>query len=223
MNEIVFICSTLIALALPMISARFGYGALCACLVFLTMMTLVITAFIVDLFGFALSAGIIFFAAIFLLTDIVSEIYGHKKAYFMAITAIIVNILFVTLGFVITSMIPLDSSPVIEGIRAFFTFIPRLLAGGIIAFALSQLIDIYVFGKFRKVTNGKHLWLRNIGSTSISQFFDTALFVLIAFYGVLPTEILFEVFVTGYVAKVIIALCDTPFCYIARYVAVKKE
>ena len=202
-----------------MIASRFGYVYVNAATIFLVMSTTILAGHIISLFGFMSSAGVVLFAAIFLSTDIISEIYGHKKAYQTVIMSFLTNILLVTIGFLVTQLTPFAPSPVSEAIVVLFTFIPRLLLGGLIAYAFSQTIDVYLFALYKRYTHGKHLWLRNIGSTVISQTMDTALVVTIAFYGVIPN--LWQLFLTTYIIKVIVALLDTPFCYLARHLSRK--
>ena len=208
-----------LALAVPMIAARFGYAFVNAATIFLVMTTTIITGHIISLFGYASSVGTVLFAAIFLSTDIISELYGHKKAYQTVVMAFIANILLVSIGFLVTQIAPFAANPVSDAIVVLFTFIPRLVFGGLIAFGVSQTIDVYLFALYKKYTHGRHLWLRNIGSTVISQAVDTALVVTIAFYGVLPN--LLQLFFTVYIIKVIVALLDTPFCYLARHLSRK--
>lgn len=212
----------ILALILPMIASRFGYTTLNACAVFLLMTTLIFAGFIVEIFGYATSAAVTLFAAIFLVTDIIGEMYGHKKAFKTVIITIIANTLFVIFGLLLTTLIPIEQSSLTEAIKVFFTFVPRVLIGSIVAYAISQTIDVYIFKIYKTYTKGKKLWLRNIGSTAISQFFDTFLVVIIFFYGILPINIMFEIFLTTYIIKVIIAILDTPFCYIGRYLARKN-
>lgn len=214
-TEVIFIGIILIALAIPMVAARFGYAYVNAATIFLVMTTTIVTGHIVSLFGFATSAGVILFAAIFLSTDIISELYGHKKAYQTVIMTFLANIFLVTIGFLATQIAPFSPNPVSEAIVTLFTFIPRLLFGGLIAYAISQSIDVYLFALYRRYTGRKKLWLRNLGSTIISQAADTAIVVSIAFYGILPN--LWTLFLTTYIIKIIVALLDTPFCYLARY------
>jgi queuosine precursor transporter len=218
-TEVIFVAIMFLALAVPMIAARFGYAFVNAATIFLVMTTTIITGHIISLFGYASSVGTVLFAAIFLSTDIISELYGHKKAYQTVVMAFIANILLVSIGFLVTQIAPFAANPVSDAIVVLFTFIPRLVFGGLIAFGVSQTIDVYLFALYKKYTHGRHLWLRNIGSTVISQAVDTALVVTIAFYGVLPN--LLQLFFTVYIIKVIVALLDTPFCYLARHLSRK--
>jgi len=222
MNEIIFILITLLSLSLPMIASMFGYTALTSCAVFLVMITLIFTSYIIEVFGHSTSSAICFFAAIFLTTDILGEKYGHKKALKTVSITVLANIIFVSLGLLITQLIPIENSNINSAISTFFTFIPRILIAGILAYAISQSIDVHLFALYKKYTKGKHLWIRNIGSTIISQFFDTIIFILLAFYGVLNNSILIDLFITTYIIKSLIALLDTPFCYIGKYISNKN-
>ena len=93
----------------------------------------------------------------------------------------------------------------------------RIFMASIIAFALSQLHDIWAFEFWKQKTKGKYLWLRNNLSTIVSQFIDTVIFIFIAFYQTNPKfdfAFMWQLIVPYYILKVIIALIDTPFVYL---------
>ena len=82
-----------------------------------------------------------------------------------------------------------------------------------VAYLISQHLDVWIFNKIKQKTGGKMLWLRNNGSTLISQLVDSAIFTIIAFAGVYP---LWELMLFTYIIKVIVAVLDTPFMYLAK-------
>jgi hypothetical protein len=83
-----------------------------------------------------------------------------------------------------------------------------------VAYLCSQFHDVWAFHKWREMTKGRYLWLRNNASTAVSQAIDTSLFITIAFVGLYPTGILLTMLWGQYLFKLGIALCDTPFCYL---------
>lgn len=221
MNELLFLFIALVSLTIPMVASRYGYSALNATAVFLVLATVIIASHLVPLFGLTTSAGVVLFAAIFLTTDLIAELHGHKKAFETVLMTFIAELLLVGIGFLAIQIAPIEQNVMSDAIKTLFTFLPRLLFGGLIAYFVSQSIDVYLFSLYKKWTNGKHLWLRNTGSTIISQLFDSALVVGIAFYGIVPD--ILALFVSTYVIKVSIAILDTPFCYLGRALARSKN
>ena len=101
--------------------------------------------------------------------------------------------------------------------KTLFTITPRVCFASMSAYFISNMMDVYLY-KFIKnlLPSDKFLWVRNNGATWASQLFDTAIFTYIGFAGVFSKEIVFELFITTYIIKIIIALLDTPFLYIAK-------
>lgn len=99
----------------------------------------------------------------------------------------------------------------------------RIVLASMIAYLVSQHHDVWAFLKWREVTKGKHLWLRNNASTIISQGIDTILFITIAFYGVVPNNILLQMMLYQWIWKLIVALLDTPFVYIGVSLIKKQQ
>ena len=89
----------------------------------------------------------------------------------------------------------------------------RLIAGSMIAYLFAQFIDVRIFHFWKKLTNGKHLWLRNNGSTVASQFVDTTIVICILFVGVWETDQIFSAIIDGWLFKMMMALIDTPIIY----------
>jgi hypothetical protein len=111
----------------------------------------------------------------------------------------------------------LPPAPFWEGQSAYESIlgmVPRITLASMIAYLISQHHDVFAFHFWRQKTKGRFLWLRNNASTMVSQALDTGLFIPIAFWGTVSTEVLTEMLLTQYVIKLIIAAGDTPFCYL---------
>ena len=94
---------------------------------------------------------------------------------------------------------------------------PRIAGASLVAYFISQSHDVWAFEFWKnRFPSGRHLWLRNNASTMVSQFIDSSLFTLLAFWGVFPTTALFEIFWTTYLLKWVVGVADTPFIYLAR-------
>ena len=181
------------------------------------------------LFGnpITLTTGIITYPLTFLVTDIVSEIYGEKKATRMVFLGFIVSIIslfFIQLAvFLPGSNVWINSdlgyNTVLEMQNAYesvFTLPGILIVASMTAYLVAQVVDVKIFHFLKRITSGKHLWLRNNLSTSVSQLIDTIIVNSIFLYiGLgLSFNIIFQIIVTTYVFKIIIALIDTPIVYL---------
>jgi hypothetical protein len=177
---------------------------------------------LVQFFGlFTQSIGIILWPVIFLLTDLINEYYGkdgvRKLTY---ITVGLISFTFIVLSVALS--IPATSfSPVSDSVfNTIFGQSQWIIIGSIIAFLLSQLVDVYVFWMFKKATGDKHIWLRATGSTMVSQLIDTFVVQFIAF--VLPGKWPFSEFLVnaswGYAFKLLVALALIPMIYLGHYV-----
>ena len=177
---------------------------------------------LVQFFGlFTQSIGIILWPVIFILTDLINEYFGKdgvKKLTYITIALITFTfiILAVALNLDATSFSPVTNA----SFSAVFGQSQWIIVGSIIAFLLSQLVDVYLFWFFKNITGDKYLWLRATGSTMVSQLVDTFVVQYIAF--VLPGKWAFGDFLVnaswGYLFKLFIAVALIPFIYIGHYV-----
>jgi uncharacterized integral membrane protein (TIGR00697 family) len=167
------------------------------------------------LYRFEISVGILPYPITFLITDILSEIYGKKKANLVVIAGIFASF-FSMLIILISDAVPaIASSPINdETFSTVFGLSPLAVLASMIAYLAAQFIDIRIFHFWKRKTNGKHLWLRNNFSTFSSQFIDTftVLFLLCSF-NILPWEMFNGLLISGFLFKVIIAALDTPILY----------
>jgi len=172
---------------------------------------------ITEIFGVRTSVGIFAFPITFLITDIVAEVHGKRKAQSFVITGLIALLL--VLGLTILS-VKLPAHKFFEhneSYSAIFSNSIRMIIASIIAFLLSQLHDIWAFHFWKEKTKNRFLWLRNNLSTIVSQFIDTTIFMFIAFYLVSPkytVAFLFTLIIPYWILKVVFAFLDTPFVYL---------
>ncbi len=171
------------------------------------------------IYEFELSVGIIPYPITFLVTDIISEIYGRKMANRVVIAGLFAS-LFTLLIIVVASLAPATAwSPVDnqQFDRVFgFTFVA--VAASLTAYLLAQFLDVQIFHFWKRLTKGKYLWFRNNASTFSSQFVDTfvVLFLLCSFK-VIGWERFGYLLLNGYLFKALIALLDTPIIYAIVY------
>ncbi len=171
----------------------------------------------VEIFGLIATLGNIVYATSFLVTDILSENYGKKdasKAVGMGFFALIS--MTVLMQFAL-NFIPHQSDFAQGSLETIFGIMPRIAAGSLAAYALSQLHDVWAYNRLKARKPGKkYIWIRNNASTMISQLIDSVVFTLIAFAGVFEFAVLVEILLTTYLFKWIVAAADTPFIYLAR-------
>lgn len=217
-NEIIWILFALVNFSLLLLFYRlFGRMGLFAWIGMATVIANIQVLETVELFGLTATLGNIIYGTAYLATDILNEKYGKKdakKAVWLGFSTLIT----MTIMMQVVLVFEPGSDDIAHGsLATIFGMIPRVAAGSLAAYAISQYFDVWIYDKLRKLfPSDKNLWIRNNGSTVISQLLDTAVFCTIAFYGEYPTSIWLEIFFTTYIIKFAVALIDTPFMYIAK-------
>ena len=163
---------------------------------------------------FIVSAGILPYPLTFLVTDLISELYGQKKANLVVFSGFVAS-MFVLLFLWLGSQFHAISSSIVNDMTydSVFQNAWRLIAASMVAYLFAQFIDVRIFHFWKKLTNGKHLWLRNNGSTIASQLVDTTLVICILFVGVWETEQIKSAIIDGWLFKMLMAFIDTPIIY----------
>lgn len=170
-------------------------------------------------FKFELSVGILPYPITFLITDIISEIFGRKRAN-QTVLAGFFAAAFMLLIVVISDAVPATSWSPVDGdtFHTVFGLTPAAVGASMAAYLLAQLIDVRVFHFWKKLTNGKMLWVRNNFSTMVSQMVDTAtVLLLLCLAGVLQWSQFWTLFGMGFLFKILIAAIDTPLLYLAVF------
>lgn len=165
--------------------------------------------------SFYATAATLIFSVTFLMTDIVNEKFGRKETQKMILIAFVAQI---ATAFFIYLTISLDSAPFWNLQNEFVQLIglaPRIMVAGWIAFLISENVDAYIFSWLKKLTNGKHLWMRNVFSSIPSMALDTVIFVTLAFYGIQP---LAPLILGVLVIKWLVGIVDIPFMYLSRMI-----
>ena len=172
---------------------------------------------------FKISAGVLPYPITFLITDLLSEIYGKKKTSQVVYTGFVASI-FVLFVLWLGNQFPAIEGSLIddEEYAKMFGNSWRVVFASMSAFLAAQLLDVKVYHFWKDLTKGKHLWLRNNGSTIISQLVDTTLVVGVLFIGVKPMGDLYEMIVDGWQFKILCALIDTPLIYLFVWLLRKR-
>ena len=176
-----------------------------------------------------LTSGILTYPITFLLTDLVAEVWGKKRANFMVVLGFMMSILMLAIIKLAVPLIPSpiwtlpelgfqDSASLQTAYQATFFYPGILLGASMTAYLVAQLFDVRLYHFWWRVTKGKHMWIRNNGSTLISQLVDTIIVNSIFLRWGLKMEwpAILGIIVAVYICKVVLAICDTPLIYLGR-------
>ena len=230
MNELLLILSVFFIFGAALLAYRFfgkaGLYCVSACATILANIEVVI---LIRAFGMDQTLGNVLFAVTFLITDILSECEGKKEANRAVWTGIFSSVFFLGLTQSWLLYVPAAGDTMAPAIRAVFSNTPRMILASLTVYAVSQFFDVWLYHKWWDFTNRRFgdrrrfLWLRNNGSTLISQIVNTLLFTLMAFWGTYDGETIVSIFASSYVIFIFTSLLDTPFVYWARRISEKKK
>ncbi|WP_417599786.1 queuosine precursor transporter [Owenweeksia hongkongensis] len=163
---------------------------------------------------FQVSAGVLPYPITFLITDILSEIYGRQRTNQVVLAGFFSTLLVLGILYVGHNFPAIESSPVSEqDYSSVFQNSWKIIMASMVAYLAAQFLDIRIFHFWKRVTKGKHLWLRNNFSTVISQLVDTTLVVSIIFIGVAEVSFITGLIADGWLFKILFALADTALIY----------
>ena len=165
---------------------------------------------------FELSVGILPYPITFLITDLISEIYGKKRANQVVVTGIFASFFSMGILLIANEVPAIKNSPIDdETFNQVFALSPIAALASMIAYLLAQFVDIRIYHFWKNLTQGKMLWLRNNFSTFSSQLIDTSLVVgLLSVFGVLEWKLFWGLVISGFLFKIIVAALDTPLLYL---------
>ena len=175
----------------------------------------VIAVKLIDVAGMILPAAIIIFPISYILGDVLTEVYGFARARQVIWLGFLCN-LFAVIAISIGGLLP--AAGFWEGQQAYDMIlgaVPRILAASFIAYLVGELVNAYVLARLKVAMEGRHLWVRTIGSTLAGQLLDSAIFITIAFAGIMPVEVLLGAIVTQWLVKSGYEALATPLTYAA--------
>ena len=187
-----------------------------ACL-FVTCLLLsnIIAGKLITVFGWVLPGAVILFPLTYIFGDVITEVYGFRKARLVIWTGFGANLLMV-LVFALIIYIP--SPGFFEGQEAFALVLgmaPRVVLASLLAYFIGELTNAFILSRMKIMTDGKWLWARTIGSTLIGEGIDTVVFITLAFWALIPTEVLLQMMLFQYIFKVSYEVLATPLTYLA--------
>ena len=173
---------------------------------------------IILILGFGVSVTVFYFPVTYIISDVITEVYGYARArlvlYYTLIASIIAGVFY-------QIVVAIPSAPFFDGGEAYetvFGIVPRILIGGWLAIFAGDITNNYILAKLKVLTRGRLLWVRIITSTIVGQGVNTAVFYLVALSGVLPASMLVQSILAGWILKTIVEAVLIP----ATYFVVKK-
>jgi uncharacterized integral membrane protein (TIGR00697 family) len=160
------------------------------------------------------SFGAFMHAITFPCTDAVAEVWGAQRARLMVYIGVAMYILAISFYIIGANLPPAPGWELNDEYVSIFSQAERMIIASLAATVVAQLLDIYIFEKIKAMTGEKSLWIRNNLSTAFSQLADTTIFYTIAFYGVIPNDLLPLLVLGTYLVKVVITAVDTPVVYL---------
>ena len=205
-----------------------GLNGLYCWTVFATIAANIEVLILIEAFGMEQTLGNVMFASSFLVTDIVSEVYGKKQANRAVNLGIMTAFMFIVVSQIWLMFKPSSNDWAMDSIQTIFSNTPRLMLVSFLVYGICQKFDVWLYHKWWDLTDKKfhdhkkYLWLRNNGSTMISQLLNTVLFNVGAFGGMYSGKTLLSIIGAGYIIYLVTSLADTPFVYLARKMKVSN-
>jgi len=178
---------------------------------------------IIALGPFDFDGGTLLFPLSYIFGDILTEVYGYRRTRRVIWLGFAMNILMALVFMLVVALPPAVGGGNHEAFAIVLGWTPRIILGSVIAYAVGEFFNSYILAKMKVIMKGKHLWMRTIGSTLIGQGFDTIIFVMVAFWGVLPGELLIAIIISNYVFKVGVEVLFTPATYAITGFLKKRE
>ena len=171
----------------------------------------------VVLFGMDATLGNVLFASNFLATNILNECYGEKEAKKGVNIGLFAVVVYLLCSQVSLLFIPSAIDVAHESMQSLFTIAPRVCLASVTMFYLSNLIDVKLYSKLRARYGEGRMWLRNNISTIVCNSLENFGFAFLAFAGHYSIEDVLAIGLSTSIIETVIAICDTPFLYVAKY------
>ena len=222
-NEILIILSFLITYGGVVAFYRFfGKTGLLAFNILATILANIEVLLLVKAFGVEMTLGNVLFASTFLITDILSENHSRKDANKAVVISTLCSVVFIAISQMWLLYTPSENDWASGAFQTIFSSTPRIVCASLAVYLISQLTDVWLYHKWwewcrkRFGDSRSGLWIRNNGSTMISQLINTSLYTFFAFYGTYDWGTLVSIFASSYCIFLVTSLLDTPLVYICR-------
>lgn len=217
MNELLMIMEVLVVFTLVLLCHKlFGKYGLIGWIGVASVLAEIQVIKSIDIFGISGTLGNVLFASNFLVTDILTEVYGSdiaKNGVFFGVFSIII---FIIISQFTILFIPNDIDTVNEALKQIFTISPRVCISSLVMYLIANYIDVIIYDKLKKKDKNKRIWFRNNFSTIVCNSLENFFFVFFAFIGLYTFKDIMLIALSTTLIEIIIAFMDTPFLYIAK-------
>lgn len=169
---------------------------------------------LISILGFAVSITVLYFPFTYIISDILTEVYGYAKARSVLWITLLCSVLAGLLYQVVAYWPPVGFFENNDAYITVFSSVPRILIGGWLAVFAGDFSNNFCLAKLKVITKGKYLWLRTISSTIVGQLANTSTFYIIALSGLMPKNLLFQSIMAGWIIKTGVEVLFTPITYI---------
>lgn len=229
-NELILIITLFIEFAgVAAVYRIFGKEGLYMWTVIATIGANIEVLMLVRAFSMEMTLGNILFATTFLVTDVLSEIYGKKESQKCVLVGIATSLIFITISQSWLLYLPSKNDFAAGSINIIFSNTPRIMFASLGVYIIVQFFDVWLYHKWWNFTSAKFgdidrfLWLRNNGSTMVSQLLNAVLYPLFAFAGIYSVKTLLSIMISGYIIFITTSIADTPFAYLCRRISRKSK
>ena len=229
-NELILLASVIVIFGTALLAYKyFGRAGLYCVSAVATVLANIEVLIMIKAFGLSQTLGNVLFAVTFLITDILSECEGREQANKAVMIGIFTSVFFLIVSQSWLLYVPSSEDWAMGAITEIFSNTPRMVLASLSVYAISQAFDVWLYHQWWKLTERKsgskrkYLWLRNNGSTLVSQLINTVLFTVIAFAGTYDFKTVMEIIGSSYIIFVFTSLLDTPAVYIARRISDRKK
>lgn len=217
MNELVIIGEVIVIFATLLLCKKFfGKEGVIAWVGFATILANIITAKNANVFGLSTAIGTVMFASTFLATDILAECYSVADAKKAVKVGLFSNVVLIISTQIALLYIPSEFDYAHDAMNTLFSLNLRISVASAIMYYIANMADIYVFGRIKKRTNGKKLWLRNNVATILCNCLENFGFIGLAFAGIYDFKTIMTIAISTSIIEAIVAVCDTPFLYLSK-------
>jgi queuosine precursor transporter len=179
---------------------------------------------IVSFWKFTFDGGTILFPLSYIFGDILTEVYGYGRSRKVIWTGFFAALAMSLVLWVVQVLPPAPGWNNQQAYESVIGFVPRIVIASLIAYFSGEFTNSYIMSRLKIITKGKFLWVRTIGSTLAGEGIDTAIFCMVAFYGILPASLLLSVIVSNYIFKCSVEILFTPLTYaIVRFLKQQEK
>jgi queuosine precursor transporter len=168
---------------------------------------------LISIFGYPVSITVLYFPVTYIISDILTEVYGYAKARKVLWTTLLCSVIAGVVYQIVAVWTPASVFSENEAYVKVFQSVPRILLGGWLAVFSGDIANNFTLAKLKVITEGRFLWLRTISSTFVGQLVNTAVFYVVALGGVLPNSVLIQAILVGWTMKTLVEIVFTPMTY----------